>query len=287
MSVWPRRGARGACVTAWLALILNVERIRFAFHRAAMSYTVRRLDGSSAEVHTAAAFSMLTILETLPESRREPGVVPNLDIASMARMYAEGQTNPDHLYLFALSPDGEAAGHVIALIRTDDDGVVHGYGYTLYVLPAHRRRGPFPCAGCHATEAFVGVIPGNANAGSGATNNGLDATTTDEGAGGVTGNPNQDSTFKVGSLRNIEVGAPYMHDGRFATLREVVDHYSEGIQDHPTLAPQLRVGGPEGAPLRDDFTDAQKDALVAFLETLADDTLNTDARWSDPFPADD
>jgi cytochrome c peroxidase len=147
--------------------------------------------------------------------------------------------------------------------------------------------GPFPCAGCHATEAFVGVIPGNANAGSGATNNGLDATTTDEGAGGVTGNPNQDSTFKVGSLRNIEVGAPYMHDGRFATLREVVDHYSEGIQDHPTLAPQLRVGGPEGAPLRYDFTDAEKDALVAFLETLTDDTLNTDARWSDPFPADD
>ena len=106
-----------------------------------MSYIVRRLDGSSAEVHTAAAFSMLTILETLPESRREPGVVPNLDIASMARMYAEGQENPDHLYLFALSPEGEAAGHIIALLREDEDGVVHGYGYTLYVLPAHRRQG--------------------------------------------------------------------------------------------------------------------------------------------------
>ncbi len=143
--------------------------------------------------------------------------------------------------------------------------------------------GPFPCVGCHATEAFVGVIPGGNNPESGATNNGLDATTTDEGVGGVTGNANAESAFKVGSLRNIELGAPYMHDGRFETLREVIDHYSEGIQDHPTLALSLRVGGPNGAPLRYDFSDAEKDALVAFLETLTDDTLLTDERWSDPF----
>ena len=113
-----------------------------------------------------------------------------------------------------------------------------------------------------------------------ARHNGLDATTTDAGLGEVTGDPRDDGKFKSPSLRNIAVTAPYMHDGRFDTLEEVIDHYDSGVQDHPNLDPRLIRNG---APQRLGLTSAQKDALVAFLETLTDDVMANDPRWSDPF----
>ncbi len=73
------------------------------------------------------------------------------------------------------------------------------------------------CAACHGTDAFIAPE---------ARNNGLDATTTDLGIAGVTGNANDEGKFKVGSLRDIANHAPYMHDGRFSTLAEVVEHYN-------------------------------------------------------------
>jgi cytochrome c peroxidase len=72
-----------------------------------------------------------------------------------------------------------------------------------------------------------------------------------------------------------------MHDGRFATLEQVVEHYSTGVQNHPNLSPQLR--GPDGQPIRPNFTAAQKAALVAFLHTLDDPGLAQDLKFSDPF----
>ena len=75
-----------------------------------------------------------------------------------------------------------------------------------------------------------------------------------------------------------------MHDGRFSTLEEVVDFYSTGIQDNPGLALALREGrAPNGDPIRLNFTAAQKDALIAFLETLTDNTFLTNDLFSDPF----
>lgn len=72
-----------------------------------------------------------------------------------------------------------------------------------------------------------------------------------------------------------------MHDGRFATLEQVVEHYNSGIKAHPNLAPALR--SPDGAPLRLNMSPAQKNALIAFLKTLTDPTVATEAKWSDPF----
>jgi cytochrome c peroxidase len=66
--------------------------------------------------------------------------------------------------------------------------------------------------------------------------------------------------FKTPGLRNIRITAPYMHDGSLATLAAVVDHYSRGLNERPTLAPQL-VRGLQ-------LSDAERQALVAFLETL-------------------
>lgn len=71
-------------------------------------------------------------------------------------------------------------------------------------------------------------------------NNGLDAVFTDLGLGAITGDPNDNGKFKSPSLRNLAFTAPYMHDGRFATLEEVIDHYSEGLQSSPTIDPLMK-----------------------------------------------
>ena len=71
-------------------------------------------------------------------------------------------------------------------------------------------------------------------------NNGLDAVFTDLGLGAVTGDPNDHGKFRTPSLRNLAFTAPYMHDGRFATLDEVIDFYSEGLQNSPTIDPLMK-----------------------------------------------
>jgi cytochrome c peroxidase len=128
------------------------------------------------------------------------------------------------------------------------------------------------CAGCHGTETFTAPLE---------KNNGLDLTTVDRGYGAVTGNTAMDATFKVGSLRNVELTSPYMHDGRFATLEQVVEHYSGGVQNHPNLSQQLKL--PNGQPRLANFTAQDKAALVAFLKTLTDNSLVTDVKFSNPF----
>ncbi len=138
---------------------------------------------------------------------------------------------------------------------------------------------PATCAACHGTDNFV---PGPA-----LNNNGLEFPYVDLGVGSITGNPADNGKFKVPSLRNIELTAPYMHDGRFATLEQVVEFYNSGVVDNPNLSPPLRAptppGQPPGPPLRLNLTPPQKAALVAFLRTLTDPNLATDEKYSDPF----
>ena len=72
-----------------------------------------------------------------------------------------------------------------------------------------------------------------------------------------------------------------MHDGRFKDLDEVIEHYSTGIQDHQTLQPFLRDSF--GNPVKYNFTNQEKAALVAFLNTLTDVQFMTDEKYSNPF----
>ncbi|MDB6070966.1 MAG: cytochrome-c peroxidase [Verrucomicrobiales bacterium] len=132
--------------------------------------------------------------------------------------------------------------------------------------------GPATCTACHGTDNFV---PGPA-----INNNGLEIPYIDKGVGAISGRAQDEGLFKVPSLRNIALTAPYMHDGRFATLEEVVEFYNSGVVDHPNLSPPLRRNN---QVLRLNLTTAQKAALVAFLKTLSDTSLPTDARFSDPF----
>ncbi|MGB0850689.1 MAG: cytochrome-c peroxidase [Bacteroidia bacterium] len=138
------------------------------------------------------------------------------------------------------------------------------------------------CVGCHQTEAFVGPLPANTQLATFATSNGLDATSTDDvGVGATTGRSRDNGKFKVPSLVNIAVRPPYMHDGRFATLEEVIEHYSSGIQNHPNLISPLVNG--DGEVGQFNFTQNEKDALVAFLKTLTDNQMLTDEKYNDPF----
>ncbi|MEO1713652.1 MAG: cytochrome c peroxidase [Bacteroidota bacterium] len=131
------------------------------------------------------------------------------------------------------------------------------------------------CQGCHGDPRF-GPFENTAN-------NGLDLDySSDRGLAEVSNNPQDEGKFKVPLLKNVALTGPYMHDGRFATLEDVVDHYSEGIQAHPNVGHQLRdpLTG-QVSPMN--FTDEEKDQLIAFLHTLTDESFKTEPKWSDPF----
>jgi cytochrome c peroxidase len=128
------------------------------------------------------------------------------------------------------------------------------------------------CGACHGTDTFAAPS---------AKNNGLDVNATDNGVGGITGIQNQNGLFKVPSLKGAEKSAPYMHDGRFRTLEDVVEHYNSQVRPHPNLSPEMR--NPNGQPRRLNLSTADKAALVAFLKTLSDTGIETDPKFSNPF----
>ena len=129
------------------------------------------------------------------------------------------------------------------------------------------------CEACHGGESFTS---------SSIKNNGLDATTTDPGVGGITGLAYDDAMFKAPSLRGIAQRSRFMHDGRFASLEEVIEHYNSGVKPHPNLDFILKDPG-TGLPIQRDLSEYDKQALIAFLETLSDYALATDPKYSDPF----
>ncbi|MCB9251369.1 MAG: c-type cytochrome [Flavobacteriales bacterium] len=112
-------------------------------------------------------------------------------------------------------------------------------------------------------------------------NNGLDGDGEfkDEGRFKTSGTQNDFGKFKVTSLRNIAITAPYMHDGRFKTLEEVIEHYNSGIKASATLDPSLEQTRAKGLFL----TDQDKKDLVAFLKTLTDKELTHNPEYSSPF----
>jgi cytochrome c peroxidase len=117
-------------------------------------------------------------------------------------------------------------------------------------------------------------------------NNGLDVTFVDLGRGGVTILPTDNGKFVAPTLRNITLTAPYMHDGRFNTLEQVLDHYSDHVQmNSPGLDVNLIQGinDPIFNPGRMGLTATEKRQVIAFLKTLTDSTFTADKRFSDPF----
>lgn len=126
---------------------------------------------------------------------------------------------------------------------------------------AARADGGQNCAACHAPPTFALTNSGN---------NGLDAGET--------------RRLKSPSLKNVARSGAFMHDGRFSTLEQVIEHYSSGVQDAPGLDGRLK--GADGRALRPNLPQDDKDALAAFLRTLDDPVLAGDPRFSDPFRTD-
>jgi cytochrome c peroxidase len=114
------------------------------------------------------------------------------------------------------------------------------------------------CARCHVPPTFAQQA--------GVGGNGLD--------------PGETVVFRSPSLKSVAVTGPYMHDGRFGDLLQVIEHYDSGVQDGPAVDGLLRQ---PGGMLRLGLSDDDKRALVAFLGTLTDTRLVDDARFSSPF----
>lgn len=141
------------------------------------------------------------------------------------------------------------------------------------------------CQACHTRNVMVQQ---------GSKNIGLDLVYADNGVGTVTGNVNKNGQFSVPSLINAELTAPYMHDGRYKTLEQVINFYSDSIKPHPQLDGFLREilpGNPDPnnnpcntcPPRVIHYSPEEKAALLAFLKTMTDTLLTTDVRWSNPF----
>jgi cytochrome c peroxidase len=143
------------------------------------------------------------------------------------------------------------------------------------VLTAPERRGRAlfvaKCSGCHATDLFTDES---------FRNNGLDRTfARDSGRAHITSRTADRGRFRVPSLRNVAQTAPYMHDGRFATLPQVLAHYAHGVQPSATLDPLLRQ--PSGR-LGISLSGQEQADLLAFLQTLTDAAFLTDRRLAPP-----
>ena len=114
------------------------------------------------------------------------------------------------------------------------------------------------------------------------SNNGLDSVLKPiTGYEVVTLDSNDRGKFKIPSLRNVEYSFPYMHDGRFSTLQEVIEHYNSGIQNHPNLGDALKDDNEQ--PIQLNLTEQEKTDLVNFLETLTDEQITRDIKFSSPF----
>jgi cytochrome c peroxidase len=113
-------------------------------------------------------------------------------------------------------------------------------------------------------------------------NNGLDSFPNDAGREDITKQPGDKGRFRVVTLRNIAVTAPYMHDGRFKTLEEVVDHYSDHILPSKTLSIFLQDNSNTVNGTQLGLTAQEKKDLIAFLHMLTDSTFISDKRFSDP-----
>ncbi|GIV26515.1 MAG: cytochrome-c peroxidase [Bacteroidia bacterium] len=131
-------------------------------------------------------------------------------------------------------------------------------GYNLFVQK---------CSACHTEPLFTDFTY---------RNNGLSVNPAlqDSGRMRITGDPNDRNKFKVPSLRNVAVTSPYMHDGRFETLQQVLEHYRSGIVQSSTLDPLLQNGI--------SLTDSEKQDLINFLYTLTDYAFLYDKKFDDP-----
>ena len=162
----------------------------------------------------------------------------------------------------------QALAQYMAMLISDDSKY-DKYKKGTYTFTADENEGytlfQSKCASCHTEPLFTDFS---------FRNNGLDASFTDIGRGLITQNTADNGKFKVPSLRNVQLTYPYMHDGRYFNLSQVLDHYANGVQSSSTLDPSLSAGIP--------LTADEKLKIIAFLKTLTDYTFMANPIFSEP-----
>ncbi len=140
-------------------------------------------------------------------------------------------------------------------------------GFQLFNTEFDPPRGQYgaDCFHCHGGSLFQSMAFAN-NGLPGPRQQPLDGPAPDLGRYEATGLEGDKGKFAVPSLRNVALTAPYMHDGRFADLEQVINHYSHGVRPSPTLDPNLAKHPPSGLRIPPE----DKQALLAFLKTLTD-----------------
>ena len=122
------------------------------------------------------------------------------------------------------------------------------------------------CSSCHSGELFSDFSY---------RNNGISENPSDEGRALISEHPADRGTFRVPSLRNVARTAPYMHNARFSSLAQVLNHYARGVIDSPTLDSSLRSDDGLGIPM----TEAEQESIITFLQTLSDRKFAMDRRF--------
>ncbi|KAB2814066.1 cytochrome-c peroxidase [Phaeocystidibacter luteus] len=153
------------------------------------------------------------------------------------------------------------------LLMVSDDSRFDKYLEGEALLSDSERRGyslfNTHCANCHTEPLFTDYSY---------ERNGIDSEFDDLGRGRITLDPADDGKFKVPTLRNVELTYPYMHDGRFFTLEEVLDHYSDEVE--PNMSHRL--------PQPLNLTSAEKEDIIQFLKTLTDYSFISDPKLAEP-----
>jgi cytochrome c peroxidase len=226
-------------------------------------------DGSKPKIRDQAIAAMTNPIEMAGDPARvvaalrsDPAIVKKFSAAfGSADVTTDGIARALEQYLLAnISADSRfdrARRGEVTLTEEEKEG------FALFMTeydPVRGRRGA-DCFHCHGGPLFTDFA---------FKNNGLDRTSADPARQRVTGRPEDAGKFKTPSLRNVAVTAPYMHDGRFNTLEEVVAHYDHGVVRSATLDPNLAKHPDDGLKL----SAEEQHALVAFLKAL------TDARWA-------
>jgi cytochrome c peroxidase len=198
-----------------------------------------------------------------------------------AKAFADGQVTPEHiakaLSAFLVSIRSNQSKFDLSLVGQAQLSGLEQQGKELFF-------DKYDCNSCHQLQApFNGYQLAGPGEFGGFADIGLDDKPSDGGVFRVSGNEQDLGKFKIPSLRNVALTAPYMHDGRFESLEEVLDHYSTGISDSENLDERLKAS--DGSAVRFDIPVSEKRAIIAFLGSMTDFKMIADPKFSNPFRA--
>ena len=211
----------------------------------------------------------MTDLEALTERLSVLSYYKDLFVKAYGQPVITSDRIAEALSLFLLSINSGRSKFDHSMQGTEKLGILEKEGLHLF-------DSTYNCNSCHQVQSVHGYIFAGTFA-----NIGLDEEYTDTGLAAVTRSPSDVGKFKIPSLRNVSLTGPYMHDGRFATLDEVLEHYSHGVADHPNLDFRLRDNN--GQPILREIPVQDKKAIIAFLRTLTDYEMISDEKFSNPF----